>query len=79
MPYSSNAELPPSIRRRLPDHAQDIFRAAFNSAYAAHWNDPRREEAAHRIAWAAVKRSYARLGDRWVAKAALGLAHSRLA
>lgn len=71
MPYPSSAELPVSIRRHLPDHAQDIFRAAFNNAYAAHWNDPRREEAARRIAWAAVKRSYVKVGDRWVARSEL--------
>ena len=69
MPYRSNDELPPSVRRHLPDHAQDIFRAAFNHAYEAHQDDPRREEAAHRIAWAAVKRSYVKVGERWVAKA----------
>jgi cation transport regulator len=66
MPYSSNAALPPSIRRRLPPHAQDIYREAFNHAFAAHAVDPRQEEVAHRIAWAAVKRSYVKAGDLWV-------------
>jgi cation transport regulator len=66
MPYATNDDLPPAIREHLPDHAQDIFRAAFNHAYAAHRRDPRQEEAAHRIAWAAVKRSYAKDGDHWV-------------
>jgi cation transport regulator len=74
MPYATNADLPPSVRRHLPEHAQDIFRAAFNHAYEAHLTDPRREEAAHRIAWAAVKRSYVKLGQHWVAKADLGAA-----
>jgi cation transport regulator len=73
MPYQTNADLPSSLRRRLPEHAQDIFRAAFNHAYAAHVDDPRREEAAHRIAWAAVKRSYLKVGERWLAKSELGL------
>lgn len=68
MPYDTNADLPPAVRRNLPEHAQDIYRAAFNHAYAAHLDDPRREEAAHRIAWAAVKRSYAKVGGQWVAK-----------
>jgi cation transport regulator len=77
MPYQTNADLPDSIRRRLPPHAQDIFRAAFNNAFAAHLHDPRREEAAHRIAWAAVKRGYARIGDRWIAKADIGSAWAR--
>ena len=68
MPYDSNQDLPPSVRNHLPPHAQDIYREAFNHAYAAHWDDPRREEAAHRIAWGAVKRSYVKLGDEWVAR-----------
>jgi cation transport regulator len=68
MPYASNADLPNSVSAHLPPHAQDIFREAFNHAYAAHQGDPRLEEIAHRIAWAAVKRSYAKVGDRWVRK-----------
>jgi len=70
MPYESNLDLPPSIRDHLPDHAQSIFRAAFNAAFEAHAADPRREEAAHRIAWAAVKRSYEKIGSRWISKGA---------
>lgn len=69
MPWLSNADLPASVRNHLPPHAQDIFRAAFNHAYAAHADDPRREEVAHRIAWAAVKRSYMKEGDEWVPRA----------
>jgi len=68
MPYAANADLPDSIRLHLPEHAQSIFRAAFNAAFASHRGDARQEEAAHRIAWAAVKRSYEKVGDRWVAK-----------
>jgi cation transport regulator len=48
--------------------AQDIYREAFNHAFAAHAGDPRQEEAAHRIAWAAVKRTYVKVGDRWIAR-----------
>ena len=69
MPYRVNADLPPSVRDRLPPHAQDIFREAFNAAYESHAGDPRQEEAAFRIAWAAVKRVYEKVGDAWVAKA----------
>ena len=68
MPYDVNADLPPSVRSHLPDDAQDIFREAFNHAHAAHAHDPRQEEAAFRIAWAAVKRSYEKVGDEWVEK-----------
>jgi cation transport regulator len=68
MPYVTNDDLPRSIQGRLPPHAQDIYRESFNHAFAAHAGDPRQEEAAHRIAWAAVKRSYVKVGDTWVAK-----------
>jgi cation transport regulator len=68
LPYGTNADLPPAVRRHLPPHAQDIYREAFNHAFEAHAGDPRREEAAHRIAWAAVKRSYVKVDDKWVPK-----------
>ena len=69
MPYQTNDDLPPALREHLPEHAQDIFRAAFNHAYTDHAGDPRQEEAARRIAWAAVKRSYMKAGPVWVRRA----------
>ena len=69
MPYATNADLPASVRGHLPAHAQDIYREAFNHAYAAHEGDIRQEEAAHRIAWAAVKRSYVKVGGYWEPRA----------
>jgi len=68
MPYATNAALPSSVRNPLPEHAQDIYRAAFNDAFAAHAGDPRQEEAAHRIAWAAVTRDYVKAGTAWVSR-----------
>jgi cation transport regulator len=68
MPYRANADLPPSVRSHLPEHAQDIFREAFNHAFAVHANDPRQEEAAFRIAWAAVKWVFEKVGEEWVEK-----------
>ncbi len=72
MPYASNADLPDRVRNHLPDHAQSIFREAFNHAYDR-YADPEkrhfggtREAAANRVAWAAVKRAYHKDGDRWV-------------
>ena len=69
MPYASNDDLPPNLRRILPPHAQDIYRSAFNAAwdgYAARGPE-QREEIAHRVAWAAVKHGYAKAaGGRWV-------------
>jgi cation transport regulator len=66
MPYSHNKDLPPPVRSHLPPHAQDIYREAFNHAFAAHRGEPRQEEIAHRTAWFAVKRSYVKRGDEWV-------------
>ncbi|HZC54883.1 MAG TPA: ChaB family protein [Xanthobacteraceae bacterium] len=72
MPYRTNLDLPASVSTNLPDHAQDIYREAFNHAFAAHAGEGRQEEAAHRIAWAAVKRAYVKVGDHWVARATVG-------
>lgn len=67
MPYRTNEDLPAPVSNHLPAHAQDIYREAFNHAFASHAADPRREEIAHRTAWAAVKRSYVKIGDAWIA------------
>lgn len=68
MPYQTNEDLPLAMRRRLPLHAQDIFRSAFNHAWATYGaREPwRREEIAHRVAWAAVKRRYRRSSSGWI-------------
>ena len=65
MPYVANEELPPSVRGQLPPHGQDIFREAFNQAFARHGGD---EPTAFRIAWAAVKRAYEKVDGEWVRK-----------
>jgi cation transport regulator len=64
MPYATNEELPSSVRQHLPPHAQDIYREAFNHAFERYHGPD--EARAHRIAWAAVKRSYEKLGEQWV-------------
>jgi cation transport regulator len=68
MPYASNDDLPISIRRALPAHAQDVFRSTFNRTWESYGSrEPwRREEVAHRVAWASVKRRYRKEGERWV-------------
>jgi cation transport regulator len=71
MPYSSNEDLPDPVRHHLPDHAQDIYREAFNHAYRAHAGEADRERRAHMIAWAAVKRGYEKAGDQWVPRGAV--------
>jgi cation transport regulator len=68
MPYQTNDDLPPPVKSHLPPHAQDIYREAFNHAFAARTEDPRQEEATHRIAWADVKKPFVQLGNSWVRK-----------
>ncbi|HET6182118.1 MAG TPA: ChaB family protein [Acetobacteraceae bacterium] len=69
MPYERNEDLPAPVQQALPEHAQDIYRAAFNNTWRRQAADLLVDEAtAHRIAWAAVKRLYRKAGDRWVPK-----------
>ena len=58
MPYRVNSDLPQRVRHTLSASAQDIYRLAFNHAYAAHAGELDREKIAHMIAWAAVKQSH---------------------
>jgi cation transport regulator len=64
MPYDSLKDLPESVRDNLPKHAQEIYQAAFNNAWAQYKDpedrrgDASREETAHRVAWSAVKQEY---------------------
>lgn len=66
MPYFDNADLPIPVQHHLPGHAQDIYREAFNHAWEQYAGNPRREEIAHRVAWAAVKNLYVKAGSEWV-------------
>lgn len=69
MPYKDIQDLPDSVRGVLPEHAQDIYKEAFNSAYAEYKNPEDRrdessqEEVAHRVAWGAVKNKYEKGDD----------------
>jgi len=74
MPYKNLSDLPDSVRDNLPRHAQEIYQAAYNSAWDQYADpderrgDDSREEVAHKVAWAAVKNDYEKKGDRWVKK-----------
>lgn len=57
MPYDRLSELPEAVREHLPQHAQEIFRAAFNNAWEEYHHD---EERAFRVAWGAVEHQYAK-------------------
>ena len=64
MPYDTKSDLPESVRDALPAHAQDIYKEAYNSAWDEYHHD---EARAHRVAWAAVERSYYKNDDgKWV-------------
>jgi len=69
MPYETTSELPENVKNVLPNHAQDIYKEAFNSAYKQYKDpdnrrdDADREEVAHRVAWAAVKKTYEKGDD----------------
>lgn len=69
MPYQSLEQLPDSVRAHLPQHAQEIYRAAFNSAFDeyAERGAEGREETAHKVAWSAVKKTCEKDADsgRW--------------
>jgi cation transport regulator len=67
MPYQSINELPNNIKTPLPEHAQEIWKEAFNSAYEDHKDEKNAEETAIKIAWSAVKNSYHKNEDgEWV-------------
>ena len=54
MPYKDLNDLPKSVLEHLPKHAQEIYRAAFNSAWEEYAQD---EERAHWVAWDAEFRN----------------------
>jgi phage I-like protein/cation transport regulator ChaB len=63
--YSKITDLPEPVQK-LPAHAQEIYMAAFNSAWKEHPDD---ETTCAKIAWNAVGNSYEKKGDQWVKKA----------
>ncbi len=74
MPYKNLSELPDNVTNNLPEHAQEIYRAAFNSAWeqykdpAERDSDDDRETVAHKVAWSAVKEKYEKRSGRWTEK-----------
>lgn len=76
MPYKKLSDLPDSVRDNLPEHAQEIYKEAYNSAWDQYdqpeerRGDASREETAHKVAWNAVKQKYEKdeRSGRWKAK-----------
>lgn len=71
MPYKNTDDLPHAVKSHLPLHAQEIYIAAFNSAWKEYKEPQKRlgnasqEETAHKVAWAAVKKNYMKERDFW--------------
>lgn len=74
MPYRTLDELPENVKSVLPEHAREIYLAAFNNAWEEYRKpedrrgDSSREEVAHKVAWAAVKQQYEKTGAVWERK-----------
>lgn len=59
----------------LPNHAQEIYKEAHESALERYQDPEKRrnsnesaEEVAHKVAWNAVKNEYEKKGDKWIKK-----------
>ena len=69
MQYKTNNDLPDPVKNHLPEHAQSIYRNAFNNAYDEYQDAKKRytgeslEEVSYRVAWAAVKAKYEKGSD----------------
>jgi cation transport regulator len=65
MPYKQITQLPDNVKNNLPKHAQEIYRAAYNSAEEQYDEEDRR----HRVAWSAVEQKYEKNEEgEWVEK-----------
>jgi len=75
MPYSKLSDLPKTVKSKLPTHAEEIYRAAYNSAFDTYKDSEDRngsddrETVAHKVAWSAVKDQYEKNDNNdWVKK-----------
>jgi cation transport regulator len=64
--YKDVTDLPESVREHLPEHAQEVYKSAFNSAEKQYGE----EDTAHKVAWSAVENKYKKDEDsgNWVPK-----------
>ncbi len=75
MVYATTIELPPNVKENLPSYAQEIYKEVFNNAWEEYSSKSKRrgaiirEETAHKVAWAAVKKVYRKdIVGNWVKK-----------
>lgn len=65
MPYSSNKELPDSVKNALPSEAQSTWRKIFNNAYEKYKDDSK----AASVAWSGLKSAgWTQDNDKWIKK-----------
>jgi cation transport regulator len=64
-PYKNKKDLPDLVQQLLPEHGQEIWKEAANSAWEQYKDpgerrDPKesREEVTYKVAWAAVEQEY---------------------
>jgi cation transport regulator len=79
MPYNTIDELPDSVKNHLPQHAQEIYKEAFNHSWIQYANPEKRrtietlEEVSHKVAWSAVKKMYEKSDSgEWIKKTRKG-------
>lgn len=71
MPYKTIQELQEQVKSHLPEHAQEIFKEAFNHAWEEYKDPEKRrgpesqEEVSFKVAWAAVKKKYHKIEGTW--------------
>ncbi len=65
MPYKMITQLPDGVKNKLPKHAQEIYKEAFNSAEEQYGEESR----APRVAWGTVEQKYEKNeSGNWVEK-----------
>jgi cation transport regulator len=65
MSYDSVDSLPKGVKTSLPEHAQEIYKSAYNNALEEYENEDNVEQTAHRVAWSAVKQKYEKSNGGW--------------
>ena len=74
MPDNKSDKLPSEITQQLPEHAQQIFRAAVESAQS----DGMDENAAMQVGWSSVKQQYVQGEDgKWHHKVEDAAVHNK--
>ena len=63
MPYKTITDLPVKVREALPNHAQEVYLAAFNHAEQEYKSHAGREMLCDELSWIGVKKKYTKGSD----------------